>query len=241
MKKLLLDIESAPNIGYSWGKWEQNIIQFIENWYIICVGYKWYGEKTKVIFSKGKDDKALCKELFALLDEADVVITQNGDSFDLRKINTRFLIHGITPPSPFATVDTLKIARSRFSFNSNKLDDMGNDLDEGRKIKHRGIELWLDCMARKPQALKEMGKYNVQDVELLERVYKRFLPWIKHHPNSSNIDEVSGCPTCGSRELQKRGFRYTQTQKYQQLSCKQCKSWSYIPLDTKRDFKPIKN
>lgn len=238
---LLLDIESAPNIGYSWGKWEQNIIQFTENWYIICVGYKWLGEKTKVIMGNGKNDKALCKELFNLLNEANLTITQNGDAFDLKKINTRFLIHGIPPPSPSRSIDILKVARSRFSFNSNKLDDMGKDLDEGRKIEHRGFGLWLDCMALKSKALKEMAEYNKQDVELLERIYMRFRPWIRNHINLANISEVSGCPTCGSRSLQKRGFRYAQTQKYQQLACMTCRAWSYVPLDIKRDFKPAKN
>ena len=36
------------------------------------------------------DDKALMRKLWDLMDEADIVIGHNCDSFDIKKINSRF-------------------------------------------------------------------------------------------------------------------------------------------------------
>ena len=47
MKTLLLDIETAPNLAYVWGIWEQNIStgQIVDSSYILCWAAKWLGEK----------------------------------------------------------------------------------------------------------------------------------------------------------------------------------------------------
>ena len=42
------------------------------------------------------------------------------------------------PPSPYKTIDTLKIARKYFGFNSSKLDDLGRVLGAGEKVRHGG-------------------------------------------------------------------------------------------------------
>lgn len=245
---LLLDIETAPNVGYIWGKWEQNVLEFIDHWYILSYSYKWIGEKTEVVaISDYKNykpgvtkDEIIVRDLWRLLDEADVVIAQNGDAFDIKKINTRFLQHKLTPPSPFKTIDTLKIARSKFAFNSNKLDEIGRDLYEGRKIQHRGFPLWLDCMAGKANAWKEMKAYNKQDVNLLYRIYKRFLPWISNHPNLSNYKAVSCCPKCGSIKLRKKGYSYNKTTKYPRFVCMDCGGWGRIRINV-QETSPLVN
>src|SRR4029078_8668904 len=72
--------------------------------------------------AKNQNDKRIVKNLWKLLNEADVVIAHNGDRFDLPKINARFLIHQIKPPSHYETIDTLKTARRKFGLTSNKLD-----------------------------------------------------------------------------------------------------------------------
>ena len=125
---LLFDIENSPNIGYVWGKFEQDVIDFQKEWYMLSFAYKWLGDKTVKAFSlpdfksykKDKtDDKELLKELWKLLDEADVVVGHNSNSFDIRKTNARFIANGFTKPSPYKTVDTLREARKTFFFNSN--------------------------------------------------------------------------------------------------------------------------
>ena len=68
--------------------------------------------------TKTRDDKRVLQSIWKLLDEADIVIGHNGDRFDLRKLNARFIDNDINPPSPFRTIDTLKVARREFAFVS---------------------------------------------------------------------------------------------------------------------------
>jgi len=242
MKILFLDIETAPNIGYTWGAYEQDVIRFIENWYILSVGYKWFGSPAKVMAlpdfegykPEGKDEK-LVKFIWELLNEADIVVAQNGDRFDLPKINTRFLNWKLPPPSPYRTIDTLKIAR-KFDFNSNHLDDLGKDLGVGRKMKHEGFDLWYGCMHGKMDCWKKMKRYNKKDVELLSKVYLTFRPYITNHPN---IGTELSCPKCGSGHLNFRGEQITQDFKYRRFQCQECGGWGRI-LKGKR-FTETKN
>lgn len=235
VKILFLDLETFPNIGYTWTKWETNVIDFIEHWYILCVGYKWLGGKTKVValpdfkgYKPHSKDEELVKFAWGLLDEADIVIAQNGDAFDIKKLNTRFMQYGLTPPSPYKTIDTLKIAR-KFSFNSNKLDDLGRDLGLGRKLEHEGFPLWLKCREGDMKAWKRMKSYNKQDVELLEQLYLKERPWIKNHPNLDAFNHINTtCPRCGSKDIQWRGEYKTQTNLYKRFCCKNCGSWGKL-------------
>src|SRR5579872_2275261 len=140
-KILLLDIENTPNLGYVWGKWQQDVVGFVQEWYIISYAYQWIDEnkvyaKSLPDFAKQfkkdpTDDKKLLETLWELINEADIIIAHNGDEFDIKKINARFALHGMTPPAPFKTIDTLKMARRYFNFTSNKLGDLAKFLGVG--------------------------------------------------------------------------------------------------------------
>lgn len=235
-KILVFDIETSPNLGYVWGKYEQNVIDYVQEWYVMCFCAKWLDKKKmfKVkqndfkIYKKDRtDDYGVIKAMWDLLDEADAVITHNGDKFDIKKMNARFIYHGLTAPSNYKSIDTLKLSRKYFKFNSNKLDDLGEYLKVGRKVKHEGFGLWLKCMNGDKKAWKNMIKYNVQDVLLLEKVYYKFLPWINNHPNFGlYVGKDYVCPNCGSEHIQKRGFHYTKSQIYQRIQCMDCMAWS---------------
>lgn len=232
-KILLLDIENAPNLGYVWAKYEQDVLSYEKEWYMLSFAYKWLGEKTtrckalpnyKGYTRDKEDDSFLLYDLWNLLDEADIVIGHNVDRFDIRKINARFLKHGMNPPSYYRTVDTVKLARKHFMLNSNKLNDLAGYLNLGKKAPTGGFQLWLDCMAGKASAWKQMIAYNKQDVDLLEDVYMVLRKWATNHPNVNLVkDHNDGCPICGGKkDIQKRGFRYSKTgkaQAYQHLSC----------------------
>ncbi|VVB52889.1 RNase_H superfamily protein [uncultured archaeon] len=237
-KILFLDIETAPSLGWVWAKWETNVIDFKQDWYILSYAYKWAGEdKVTTVglpdfgaYNRNKeDDRQLTKSLRKLLDEADVVIAHNGDGFDLPKINTRMLTHKLAPPSPYKTVDTLKIARKTFKFDSNKLDDLGRYLGIGRKLPHTGFHLWKNCMDGKPEAWKMMKEYNGHDVELLEKVYYIMRPWTGNtHPNVNQFSANLACPKCGNEQVQRRGYSYTQLSRKQRFQCtgpKGCGTW----------------
>lgn len=225
MKVLLFDIETSPNIGYTWQKWDQNVIAFKKEWEMLSFAYKWLGEsKVYCVTREGKkSDKDLVKKLHTLLSSADIVIAHNGDAFDVKKAHAKFIEHGFAPPTPFKSVDTRSIARRYFKFNSNSLDDLGNLLGVGRKMKHSGFDLWLGCMNNEPKAWAEMAEYNKQDVLLLERVYLKMRPWIRNHPNVGSL--LQNCPKC-SGSLKRRG---TVTQNSgvvkQRYQCRSCHGW----------------
>lgn len=232
---LVYDIEIAPIIGTVWQKYESNIIWSIQDWYMLCFAYKWLGErKTTVVaqpdfkgYKRGSpDDSKLVRELHRLFDEADVVVAHNGDQFDQKKANARFVINHLGPASPYHQVDTLKIARKYFGFTSNKLADLATYLGIPDKLPTQK-ELWRDCMAGDEKAWRYMMRYNKRDVVVLEQVYLRLLPWDVSHPNRANIEGRPGaCPRCGVEGfLQAQGVRYTKTGQYRRWQCKSCRSY----------------
>jgi uncharacterized protein YprB with RNaseH-like and TPR domain len=183
-KVLIFDIETSPNLGYTWGKWEQNVIQFAKESKLLSFAYKWHGEKSTYCFAARKgDEKALVHKLHALLIEADVIVAHNGDSFDIKKAQTRMIEHGLEYPGKLVTVDTKKVAKKHFAFNSNSLNDLGMTLGLGKKLKHSGFDTWLGCMSDDEASWVEMIKYNKMDVVLLEKVYDKFLAngWLEYH------------------------------------------------------------
>lgn len=247
-----LDIETAPLESYHWGLWDQNIgLDFIQlEWSILSFSAKWLGEK-KVVYchtggrgkSKVRDDRAVCQELWNILDEADIVVTQNGKSFDIKKINARLIELGFKPYSPIKVIDTKLIAKKHFSFTSNRLEWMSKHLTNAKKSKHKefpGFELWTECLKDNPKAWAEMRKYNCIDTIATEELYLKMLPWVEGHPNVaaySSIEEVQ-CPKCGSQKVQKRGSARTQTGEYHRFQCQDCGGWArsrqVINTSTKR-------
>ncbi len=236
-KILFFDIENSPNLSYTWGKHEQEVIDFKKEWFMLSFAYKWLGDKKvksyslpdfKKTYQKDKtDDSELLKVLWKLLDEAEVVIGHNSNEFDIRKTNARFLVNNIPRPSPYKTVDTLKEVRKHFFFNSNKLDHLGKLLKIGKKVETGGFELWLECMAGNMKAWKKMVKYNKNDVILLEKLYMILRPWIDSHPNRALMDgKERACPTCGSEKMHSRGFIYTRVGAFRRWQCTDCGAWS---------------
>lgn len=233
-KILFWDIENAPNRSFTWGKWKQNVIAFDSEWYLLSFSVKWLGGKqiTKCLADyegykpNSEDDKALTEELWTYLDAADILVAHNGDKFDTKKVFTKFIEHGLMPPKPAKSIDTLKVARRRFAFNSNKLDDLGRRLGVGRKLQHNGFELWLGCMNGDPKAWSVMKKYNSQDVRLLQSVYEKLLPYIDNHPNVTVMAEKEyGCRNCGSKNIHSRGRQFTSTGFRNRYQCNDCKTW----------------
>lgn len=228
-KILFLDIETSPNLSYTWGKWEQDVIEFSKEWDILSFSAKWINgsqiTKGRCDY-KDKTDKTIVTHLWNLMDEADVIIAHNGDQFDIKKIHARFSFHNLKPTSPFKTIDTKKIAKRYFSFNSNSLNDLGVTLGLGKKEKHSGFETWKGCMSGDKKSWAVMKKYNAKDVLLLEKIYYHFLPWISNHPNAGMYTDKIVCPNCGSGKMQSRGFAITRTMKYKRVQCTDCGKWS---------------
>lgn len=229
MKKLLLDIETAPNEAHIWGLFKQtvSINQIINSGYVLCWAAKWADEKEVMFDSVFKSSRRrMIGRIHKLLTEADVVIHYNGKSFDLPTLNKEIILLGMAPPAPYQQIDLLLVARDQFRFTSNKLDYVCQQLGLGKKTHHKGHQLWIDCMAKNPAAWATMERYNRNDVVILERLYNRMKPWIKQHANHSLYEADSKCcPKCGSTAFQARGWSYTQAGQYRRFQCMKCYGW----------------
>ena len=240
MKIVVLDIETSPLESYTWGLLDQNIgLDMIKTeWSILSFAAKW-ADKPGVLYAdtggRGaatvRDDKVLMEPLWNILDGADIVVSQNGISFDMKKINTRLAIHGFGPYSPVRHVDTLRVSRKHFGNTSNKLAWLSKHMVPNTvKSTHKkfpGFELWRQCLLDNPAAWAEMKKYNIQDVMATEALWLKLRPWIVGHPDMS-APNASGavCPKCSSTKLHSKGFIVTRTGKYQQRQCQACGGWS---------------
>ncbi len=239
VKIATFDIETCPIESYTWGIWEQNVgLDMIKTeWSILSFSWKWLGEKVEFFSAGGRgvnkvrDDRPLMSKLWSLLNEADLVIAQNGRKFDIKKVDARLIMHGYGPYSPLRMIDTVQVSRQRFAFTSNKLEWLSKHLTDSPKSKHKkfpGFELWEACLADNPEAWREMEAYNKQDVIATEKLYMRLRPWIRHHPNigTFNIFGDVQCPTCGAAEIIESGARVLQSGSYRQYYCRSCGAWS---------------
>lgn len=229
MKLLLLDIETYPNIVYAWGLFNQNIpINHIaEPGRTACWAAKWYGE-DEVMFNAEWNDEDFIGEIWDLVYEADAVVHYNGSRFDMPTLNREFILRNGMPPADYHDIDLYRTVRKQFKFPSNKLDFVAQELGLGSKVVHRGMDLWTGCMTGDKECQQEMEEYNVQDVQLLEPLYDKLLPWITTHPNMGLYvdDDTPVCPHCGSGDIIKQGTRKTAARIYQRYQCQDCFTWS---------------
>lgn len=245
-KIVFIDLETTPLEAYSWGpKFDTNLVEFIEHTKILSYSAKeLHGRHItrgwpdyKGYKKNSRSDEAITKDLWNILDSSDIVVAHNGDSFDIRVMNSRFSKYGLTPPSPYKTVDTRKVARRYLRLPSYSLDDLCDYFGLGRKIHHEGFVLWKDCMAGIPSAWNKMKQYNKQDVVLLEKIYLKMLPWAKH-PNVGIYTDKIVCPNCGSGHIQSRGFSVGVTTTYGRFQCTDCGKWGRDTTNV-RGAKPI--
>lgn len=235
-KALLIDVETAPMVGSVWSLWKQNVglNQIVTDWFLLSYSAKWLGApEDEVMYNdirghvKDEDDTSLLKELWKLLDEADIVITQNGKKFDTKKINARLVMNGFAPPSSYKQIDTLEIAKRAFAFTSNKLEYMTDKLcTQYKKLPHGkfpGFLLWKECLADNIEAWEEMELYNKYDVLSLEELYFKIRAWDSKHPNFNlYVDKGTRTCRCGSDNIVKYGYHYTQVSKFQRYRCNDC-------------------
>jgi hypothetical protein len=230
---LIFDVETAPMRAFVWSRWKQNIYleQTISEWFMLSWSAKWlYSTETMsdVLTSSEcleEDDKRISESLWKLLDEADIVIAHNGNSFDIPKVNSRFIINGLKPTAPYNRIDTKIVASKQFGFSSNKLDALAGYFGIDVKI-DTNFDLWKRCMLGDEEALKYMVEYNMKDVEILEEVYLKMRPYMKAHPNVSlfNDDTSKQCTCCGSRNISEIEGKlyYTSVGAYEMYRCNSC-------------------
>ena len=244
MLMLPIDIETAPMLSFHWQAKTEYVghEMNIQSTTIICASYRDPRNKRIVTISidprKPRDDKAICGKLNRLLqwcaNENVVLLYQNGDRFDMPKMEARFIYHGLAPLPRMLSVDTLKEAR-KFGFDYKRLDFLDKHLNGIGKVETRGWPMWRDIVdpaspvGKRKKALKEMITYCEGDILALERVYEKLKGYMKVHPNANLWKSgVKCCPTCKSRKFTRRSNpQFTPTRAYVRYTCdnKACGRW----------------
>ena len=204
-KRMYFDIETSPNIGIFWRSGYNMTVtpdSIIQERAIICVCWKWEGEDEihSLRWDKNHSDKKLLKKFIKELEKSSEAIAHNGDRFDLKWLRTRALFHGVNMNHTYDTIDTLKLAKSGFYFNSNKLDYIAKFLGVGAKMSTGGLDLWKKvCLENCEESLNHMVEYCKMDVQVLEAVHQKLNPYTKGKVNYAVLKggEKFECLECG--------------------------------------------
>ena len=241
-KVLFFDIETSALMSEHFGLFKQNIglKQIARDWSVLSWAAKWMHEDEVMyrdirdqfdgsadsILSQ-PDDSEMLKEIWELLDEADILVGQNHVRFDNKKLNARFIQNNMKPYSPVKNIDTLLIAKKHFGFTSNKLAYMTDKLcTKYKKLDHgkfAGMDLWLECVRGNPEAWDEMEEYNKYDVLSLEELTMKLAPWSNTMPNLDLYHNTGdNLCFCGNDEWEHGGYAYTGLSKFLVHKCTEC-------------------
>lgn len=196
----------------------------------ICASWQWYGQRRvhfAAEWNKGGAE-AMHERLWQVYNDADVVIGHNIDGFDTKKLTAAWgLDLGWTPPSPFRSVDTLKVARREFGAESNTLDALCRRAGLVAKTDRYDHEVARAACAGNRAAQQKLKAYNVGDIAATKTFYELIRPWDKKHPHLGVIrgTEEDCCSNCGSYSIQWRGYATTQLARYPRFQCQDCGRW----------------
>lgn len=234
---LVLDIETAPMLAYVWDLWDIKNIgldQVVHDRYVLSHGSMWWGQPETFQyhdqFGEGiENDKRLLKLLWKRLEKADVVITQNGQWFDSRRINARYIFHGIKPPAPFKHYDTYQLLKRVADFPSNKLEYFARKLNRKfKKLAHKdfpGFSLWREFMKNNRKARKSMKEYNAHDVFSTDELATNTMAYApESFPDFFDVSDRSlECGRCGFEgQMQEVKPARGKSNKRHQYRCPRC-------------------
>ncbi len=239
---VLFDLETLPNLPEAMKVWTQlgnypGLTLKAQISSVICFGFKEFGtdDKPSCInawdFKRWRtnvnDDRDVIEAGYKILKDADAVVTHNGRRFDWKFFQTRLLIHGMPPLPRIPHIDTCAIAKANLYLFNNKLDTLGEQLVHEKKLENGGWPLWVKVSERDPDALKLMTDYCIQDVALLEKVFKVLRPFAANIPNYNlwTIGQKPVCPNCGGTRLKNQGYRTTRTRTYRRYRCLNCQTY----------------
>jgi hypothetical protein len=244
MKRLLLDIEVSPDIGFFWQPGYRINVgyqQIIKEREVICIAFKNHGENavTSITWDDKCSDRKMLIAFSHALRNADELVGHNIDKFDLPWLMGRLVFHGSEPLPPFKTIDTLKWARRKFKFNSNRLDYLARFLGVGKKIETRQ-DLWREVVLDNDRAsLNEMVGYCRNDVIILEKVYDKLAAHMqtKTHAGVLAGGEKWSCPHCASEHVNHHKKMVSAAGTVQhQMRCVECGRYGTISERAYNDY-----
>jgi hypothetical protein len=192
----------------------------------ICFAWRWYGRKRIEFAAEWQDShEAMLRKAWELFDRADIIVGHNVDRFDSKNLIAEWMTLGLTPPSPWKVVDTLKVARSRASFESNTLDALLKRLGVDGKTDKYSVEVARAACAGDRLAQRRIKLYNQGDIEASEALYDAVRPWIPNHPHIGlYTGDEECCGHCGG-DLEPSGWHTTAVTAYAQYRCSNCGAW----------------
>lgn len=244
VRRLFYDLETSPNLGLFWRtgyKISINPEAIVKERQIICIGWKWEGEKQVHVISWGdkRNDKAMLQEFLKVAEQADELCAHFGDSFDMPWFRARCLIQGLNPLPIFKTIDTKALASKYYYFNSNKLDYLASLFGYGHK-EDTDWQMWVDIMLHNnKRQLRKMMHYCGKDVILLEKVWGRlrYATRPKTHVGVFEGAEKWTCPHCGSRDVRRKKVVVTACGMVQhQMYCEESKAYYKISDRVYKDY-----
>lgn len=228
-----LDIETLAAQYWVWNPYKKEnlpISMMIEPARMIMWGAKWFGDKrvSQMDERNSGGPAAMFERIGELISEADMIVSYNGDNFDLAWIDGGLAQYRLPARPPVASVDLYKTVK-RLRYQSSKLAYIAPLLGIGEKVKNAGWELWAGVANGDRKSWQEMRKYNVGDVELLESGYERLRPYIRNHPRlHDKIKGTPNCAACGSTRVHYKGPLRTQESLYQRFVCVDCGKWGKV-------------
>jgi DNA polymerase elongation subunit (family B) len=226
-KILVIDIETRPILYYGWGMYNQNHSpnQIVEMDSILCFAAKWFNNRDMFFYSVWThSEKEMLQAAADLIAEADMLVTKNGERFDIAWFTREFVKHGIKLPPPTTHVDLEKTLRNKMRFPTTKLELVAPYFGAGKKQKHEGFELWSKVIDGDPKAQRTMQRYCMQDVRVTDRLYRIMRAAIPNHPHMG-FTGPRECGACGSKHVHVSKYRRTKTMRIQQLHCQNCGSY----------------
>lgn len=216
--------------------------KYVDEWpRMVCMAWRWLGTRDIHFAAEWIDWDDLLDQTWHVYDEADIVVGHNIDAFDTKMLAGEWLQAGMDPPAPWRSVDTYKVARRRFGFESMTLNSLCERLGIEGKQGEYDAEQVADALAGDAKAQAAVEAYNKGDVVAAEEVYLSLRGWAPNHPNLGvyTSDSVV-CSHCQSDDIQWRGYRDTNTGRTRRYQCNQCGGWSTTGTrESKTDLRSI--
>jgi uncharacterized protein YprB with RNaseH-like and TPR domain len=205
---------------------------------LLCFGYWWHDDLEPQVINiydfKGwqklpveQRDYYLLQKVVEIMEDADVLVGHYSTGFDYPFVQTRCLMHKMPPiPKPIQ-IDTWRIAKYQLALNSNKLANIAKALGCDEQKSSLPPYIWRRAKAHDLEALKLISEYNIQDVRTQRAITEKLMPLANGMPNWSLLvdSEQPRCSSCGSTNLNYRGYALTKLFKFRRLRCMDCGKW----------------
>ena len=239
-----LDVERIPGRHSTWHRgqtitgpfWDLNEIKAwtgkrihaddVKEWpRTICAAWKWYdqeGVEFAAEWQVGGYD-GFMRAVWEVFDQADLIIGHNADRFDARHLMGGWAEMGLPAPTPYKVVDTLKIARGTFAYESNTLDALNKRLGIDAKTDKYDVKIARAAVNGDREAQAVLESYNRGDIVASEALFDRLRPYARSIPHLGMwTDDELACPSCGHTMTATGKTVHANVQRYEHLTCPNC-------------------